>query len=131
MDIQVLTPQRTVWRAIADEVVLPGIIGQIGVLNGHATLVTSLDTGLLRIRLDQKWTPIILGGGLAEIDRDIVTVLATDAEEVFSVDSIKANNELQEARSIVENAKDSKERVEASIDVKKATARIEAIKYLT
>jgi len=49
MNIQVLIPQRTICRTVADEVVLPGLIGQIGILNGHATLVTSLATGLLKL----------------------------------------------------------------------------------
>jgi F-type H+-transporting ATPase subunit epsilon len=42
------------------------------------TLITALDTGLLRIKLNEKWTPIILCGGLAEIDRNRVTVLVND-----------------------------------------------------
>ena len=78
LNIQVLTPQRTVCRTTADEVILPGLLGKIGVLNGHATLVTMLDTGLLRIKLDQKWTIILLYGGVVEIDKDVVTVLGNE-----------------------------------------------------
>jgi len=60
MNIRVLTPDRIICSTTANEVVLPGVTGQIGVLEGHASLITALDTGLLRIKLDQKWTPIIL-----------------------------------------------------------------------
>ena len=75
MNIRVLTPDRVICSTTADEVILPGLTGQVGVLDGHATLITALDTGLLRIKLSDKWTPIILCGGLAEIDRNRVTVL--------------------------------------------------------
>ena len=68
MNIRVLTPDRVICSTTADEVVLPGLTGQVGVLDGHAALITALDTGLLRIKLEDKWTPIILCGGLAEID---------------------------------------------------------------
>jgi F0F1-type ATP synthase, epsilon subunit (mitochondrial delta subunit) len=54
MNIRVLTPDRIICSTTADEVVLPGVTGQIGVLDGHASLITALDTGLLRIKLDQK-----------------------------------------------------------------------------
>ena len=131
MNIRVLTPDRIICTTIADEVVLPGLTGQIGVLNGHAALIASLDTGLLRIKLDQKWTPIILCGGLAEVDEDLVTVLVNDVEELVTLELSKATSDLQKATSVIENAESSKDRIEASIELKKAAARVEAVNYLT
>jgi len=131
MNIRVLTPDRIICSTIADEVVLPGLTGQIGVLNGHAALIASLDTGLLRIKLDQKWTPIILCGGLAEVDKDLVTVLVNDVEELVTLELSKATNDLQKATSVIENVESSKDRIEASIELKKAAARVEAVNYLT
>ena len=64
MSIRVLTPDRVICSTKAEEVILPGLTGQVGILDGHATLITALDTGLLRIKLAEKWTPIILCGGL-------------------------------------------------------------------
>ena len=95
LNIRVLTPDRVICSTTADEVILPGLTGQVGVLNGHATLITALDTGLLRIKLNDKWTPIILCGGLAEIDRNRVTVLVNDVEELISVKLSEATKELQ------------------------------------
>jgi F-type H+-transporting ATPase subunit epsilon len=60
------------------------------VLDGHAALITALDTGLLRIKLNEKWTPIILCGGLAEIDRNRVTVLVNDVEELTNIELSEA-----------------------------------------
>jgi F-type H+-transporting ATPase subunit epsilon len=53
MNIRVLTPDR-VCSTTADEIVLPGLTGQVGVLDGHAALITALDTGLLRIKLNEN-----------------------------------------------------------------------------
>lgn len=130
MNIRVLTPDRIICSTTADEVVLPGVTGQIGVLDGHASLITALDTGLLRIKLDQKWTPIILCGGLAEIDRNQVTVLVNDVEELVSLELTEVTDELQKATVAVETAETSKARLEATIDLKKAAARVEAMNYL-
>ena len=130
MNIRVLTPDRIICSTTADEVVLPGVTGQIGVLDGHASLITALDTGLLRIKLDQKWTPIILCGGLAEVDRNQVTVLVNDVEEIISLDLNEVNEKLKVAKLDVENAETSKIRLEAILELKKAAASLEALTYL-
>ena len=131
MDIRVLTPDRVICSTTANEVVLPGLTGQVGVLDGHTALITALDTGLLRIKLDEKWTPIILCGGLAEIDRNRVTVLVNDVEELTNVKLSEATKELEKATLAVETAENSKDRLDASVELKKATARLEGINYLS
>jgi F-type H+-transporting ATPase subunit epsilon len=131
MNIRVLTPDRVICSTTADEVVLPGLTGQVGVLDGHAALITALDTGLLRIKLNNKWTPIILCGGLAEIDSNRVTVLVNDVEELTNVELSEATKALEEATLAVENAETSKARLDASVELKKATARLEAVNYLS
>jgi F-type H+-transporting ATPase subunit epsilon len=131
MNIRVLTPDRVICSTTADEVVLPGLTGQVGVLEGHAALITALDTGLLRIKLNEKWTPIILCGGLAEVDRDRITVLVNEVEEVINVQLSEATKELEKATLAVENAETSKAILDASVELKKATARLEAVNYLS
>jgi len=131
MSIRVLTPDRVICSTKAEEVILPGLTGQVGILDGHATLITALDTGLLRIKLAEKWTPIILCGGLAEIDSNQVTVLVNDVEELSSIELSEATKALENATSAIENAETSKSRLDASIELKKATARLEGINYLS
>jgi len=122
LNIRVLTPDRVICSTTADEVVLPGLTGQVGILDGHAALITALDTGLLRIKLDNKWTPIILCGGLAEIDRNRVTVLVNDVEELASIELNEATQELEKAAVAVENADTSKAKLDASIELKKSNS---------
>ena len=131
MNIRVLTSDRVICSTTADEVVLPGLTGQVGVLTGHAALITALDTGLLRIKLEEKWTPIILCGGLAEIDRNRVTVLVNDVEELIDIQLSEATQELEEATSAVEAAESEKSLLDASVELKKATAKLEAMNYLS
>ena len=131
MNIRVLTPDKIICSTTADEVILPGLTGQVGILEGHAALITALDTGLLRIKLNDKWTPIILCGGLAEIDQNRITVLVNDVEEVTNIELPKAMEELEKATLAIEEAQTSKGRLDASVELKKAIARLEAINYLS
>jgi F0F1-type ATP synthase epsilon subunit len=80
--------------------------------------------------LNEKWTPIILCGGLA-IDRNRVTVLVNDVEELTNIELSEATKELEKATLAVENAETNKARLDASVELKKATARLEAINYLS
>jgi len=76
-------------------------------------------------------TPIILCGGLAEIYRNRVTVLLNDVEELTNIELSEATKELEKATLNVENAKTNKDQLDASVELKKATARLEAINYLS
>jgi len=131
MKIEVIIPNKIICKIQADEVILPGLTGQIGILTGHAALITALDIGLLRIKLNQKWTPIIISGGLAEINKDKVIILANDAEEVANIKLDEATKQLENITSSIETAQTSKERLDASIELKKAMARLEAVNYLS
>ena len=131
INIRILTPDRIICSTTADEGILPGLTGQIGILDGHASLITALDTGLLRIKLDEKWTPIILCGGLAEIDQNRVTVLVNDVEELITLELNEVTKELEKATLAVEVAETSKAKLDASMELKKATARLEAVNYLS
>jgi len=81
--------------------------------------------------LEEKWTPIILCGGLAEIDRNRVTVLVNDVEELMGVELSEATQELEKATLAVEEAEKGKSLLDASVELKKATAKLEAMNYLS
>ena len=131
LDVRVLTPNRVICSVFAQEVILPGLTGLVGVLEGHATLITALDIGILRIKSDQTWTPIILCGGVAEIDRNRVTVLVNDVEDLISPELTELNKQLEQAISALELAQTSKERLDASDELKIAVARVEAASLLS
>jgi len=62
LNIRVIAPDRTVWNAEAEEVILPSSTGQLGILTGHIPLLTALDIGVMRVRIEKDWIPIVLLG---------------------------------------------------------------------
>ncbi len=54
LTVRVLAPDKTVWDAAAEEVVLPSTTGQLGILTGHAPMLSALDTGVMRVRTNKK-----------------------------------------------------------------------------
>ena len=80
ISLKVLAPNKNVYQGEAEEVILPSTTGQIGVLPGHISLVTAIDIGVLRLRMNSQWKSIALMGGFAEIESDEVIVLVNNAE---------------------------------------------------
>jgi F-type H+-transporting ATPase subunit epsilon len=126
LHISIIAPDRTVWDSNAEEVILPSSTGQLGILRGHAPLLTALDIGVMRVRTDKEWTPIVLMGGFAEVENDELTILVNGAEEAASIDKDKAQKELEEMTIRFNEAESSKDRLEATQNLRKARARVQA-----
>ena len=126
LHISIIAPDRTVWDSNAEEVILPSSTGQLGILRGHAPLLTALDIGVMRVRTDKDWTPIVLMGGFAEVENDELTILVNGAEEGASINKQEAKKELEEATIRFNEAESSKDRIEATQNLRKARARAQA-----
>ena len=130
LNIRVIAPDGLVWDTTADGVVLPSLTGQLGILTGHAPLITSLEIGILRIKVNSKWTPIIVLGGFAVIMNDDIQVLISGVEEVVKEDYAKAKEVLAEAKKNLDLAKTTKEIIDASQELKIASAKVKAFKFI-
>jgi len=126
LHISIIAPDRTVWDSDAEEVILPSSTGQLGILRGHAPLLTALDIGVMRVRTDKDWTPIVLMGGFAEVENDELTILVNGAEEGSSINKEEAQKELEEATIRFNEAESSKDRIQATQNLRKARARAQA-----
>ena len=131
ISLKVLAPNQNVFEGEAEEVILPSTTGQIGVLPGHISLVTAIDIGVLRLRMNSQWKSIALMGGFAEIESDEVIVLVNSAEIGSEVNIKKAEDALKDAKLAItkfsENEKNP-EKIKAMNEILKAEARIKASK---
>ncbi|MEO0406493.1 MAG: ATP synthase F1 subunit epsilon [Cyanobacteria bacterium P01_A01_bin.135] len=129
LTVRVIAPDKTVWDAEAEEVILPSTTGQLGLLAGHAPLLTALETGVMRVREDKEWVPIALMGGFAEVEQDEVTILVNGAERGDSIDLDAAKTAFSEAESNLSEAQsgeDKQKQFQAKQALKRARARLQA-----
>ena len=77
MEVQIITPDSTLFNGEATLVVVPGIDGQIGILNNHAPLVSSLVKGVVKIKHNDKEDHFDIPGGVVEVSSNKITVLAS------------------------------------------------------
>nr|QCI06595.1 ATP synthase CF1 subunit epsilon [Erythroglossum lusitanicum] len=130
LQIRVIAPDKIVWDANAEEIILPSSTGQLGILKDHIPLLTALDIGVMRVRINKEWQPIILLGGFAEIENNKITILVNGAETVSNLNLVDEKNNLKNATDSIEQAKTNKEKIEAIQNVRKAKARVQAANVL-
>ena len=127
LNVRVITPDKVVWDAAAEEIILPSSTGQLGILTDHAPLLTALDIGVMRLKNEGNWTSIVLMEGFAEVESNKVTILCNGAEEASSINKAAAQEALERVTLLLDQAETKKEKIEASIELRKSKARLQAI----
>ena len=88
--LEIITAERVVYAQDVDVVVAPGIDGELGILPHHASLMTMLQPGELRVRRDNQEESMFVSGGFLEVRGDKVVVLADVAERADEIDVARA-----------------------------------------
>nr|YP_010393500.1 CF1 subunit epsilon [Gephyrocapsa muellerae]UPY81606.1 CF1 subunit epsilon [Emiliania huxleyi]UPY81708.1 CF1 subunit epsilon [Emiliania huxleyi]UPY82509.1 CF1 subunit epsilon [Emiliania huxleyi]UPY82619.1 CF1 subunit epsilon [Emiliania huxleyi]UPY83169.1 CF1 subunit epsilon [Emiliania huxleyi] len=127
LNVRVITPDRIVWDANAEELILPSSTGQLGILTDHAPLLTALDIGVMRLKTGGNWISFVLMEGFAEVEDNKITILCNGAEEGASIDASTAQAALEKVTVLVDEAATKKEKIEATIELRKAKARLQAV----
>ena len=68
LQLEVVTPQRTILTETVDTIILPGIQGEMGILPEHVPLLTVMDSGILSYTLDNNTISIAVHEGYAQVD---------------------------------------------------------------
>ena len=97
---EIISQDRIVFQGEADMVLLPGTDGEMGILPHHAPLLTTLKYGIIKVRSQGQETIYTVAGGIAEVQPDVVTILADSAENVEEIDVFRA----EEARKRAEES---------------------------
>jgi F-type H+-transporting ATPase subunit epsilon len=98
--LDIVTAERLVYSEEVDEVVAPGVEGQLGILPHHASLMTMLKPGELTVKKDGDELNLAISGGFMEVRPDHVIILADAAERAEEIDVSRA----EEARKRAQEA---------------------------
>jgi len=125
LHVRIITATQTIFDGEADMVLAPGSEGELGILPRHAPLLTTLDIGELRVRRNNADEGIFVGGGFLEVNANIVTVLADDAERSTDIDERRAEEARARAAALLERRDLSAEAATmAAAEMQRAAGRI-------
>ena len=124
INLEVITPEKLVLRESVDEIVLPGLTGEIGVLPDHEPLISQLKTGVLSYRIGASLQKIHVSGGFAEVLGDKVSVLADVAEKPEDIDIESAKAALERAEKSLLGS-EGIDATRAELEIDRAKTRIQ------
>jgi F-type H+-transporting ATPase subunit epsilon len=102
--IEIVTPERLVVRDEAEAIQIPGKDGYLGILPGHAPLISELGVGLIVYRKAGVIRYLAVAWGFAEVLPDKVTILAETAERAEEIDVVEAERAREKAAQEIPGA---------------------------
>jgi F-type H+-transporting ATPase subunit epsilon len=127
--LEIVTPDKMLVKESADEVTIPGKAGDIGVLPGHAPLITELTIGEIAYKHSGKTEHLSVAWGFAEVLPDKVTILAQTAERANEIDVKRAQDAKARAEEALKNPAPDLDYDATLNAIKRADVRIKVALY--
>ncbi len=127
---EIISQDRVVYQGDADMVLLPGADGEMGILPHHAPLLTTLKFGVIKVRSRGQEQFFTVAGGIAEVQPDVVTILADAAENVEEIDIARAENARKRAEETLAKGvpADTDAYLKMDAALRKSNLRLDAVK---
>jgi F-type H+-transporting ATPase subunit epsilon len=130
--VDVVSAEESIYSGEAEFVVLPGIMGELGVYPKHTPLITQIKPGPVRIKVPGQAEEeiIFVQGGFLEVQPDVVTVLSDTAIRAKHLDEAKALEAKRAAEEAMNNKTSKEEIARAESELAGALAQLAAIRHM-
>ena len=130
--VEVVSAEESIYSGEAEFVVLPGVMGELGIYPKHTPLITQIKPGQVRIKIpgQAEETVVFVQGGFLEVQPDVVTVLSDTAIRAKDLDEAKALLAKQAAEEAMQNKTSKEEIARAESELAGAVAQLAAIRRL-
>ncbi len=126
INLEIVTPEKMVIDRPVESVTVPTANGEIGILENHAPLISTLKPGILSYNDKGTTEQLVISGGFVEVSTNKVSILADVAENSQEVDADAARIQLDEARKILGDWKGSEDDFEIELEkMQQAQARLQ------
>lgn len=127
LQLDVVTPDKKVVSETVEYVSCPGIEGEFGVLKDHVALLSALKIGVLRFDQQGKQQYVFISGGFADVNANVVTVLAEAAELAQDIDQHRAQEARRRAEERLANRTENVDVVRAEAALHRAMIRLSIV----
>jgi F-type H+-transporting ATPase subunit epsilon len=124
--LEIVTPEKLIVKDRAEEMQIPGKKGYLGILPGHAPLISELSVGQISYRHGSETHYLCVAWGFAEVLPDKVTILAETAERGEDVDCERARKARERAQQRLTSGDPEVDVARAQNALARANARLEA-----
>ena len=127
---EIVSQDRMVFEGDADMVIVPGILGEMGILPKHAPLLSTLNIGILKVRTQGREEHFTVSGGVIEVQPDLITILADAAENVQEIDVARAEAAKRRVEELLAQGpgRETDNYMELEAALKRSSLRLDAVK---
>ena len=130
--VDVVSAEESIYSGEAEFVVLPGVMGELGIYPKHTPLLTQIKPGAVRIKVpnQEEETLVFVQGGFLEVQPNVVTVLADTAIRAHDLDEAKALEAKAKAEEAMQKKLSAEEMATVLAQAASAAAQLAAIQRL-
>ncbi|HEY2864504.1 MAG TPA: F0F1 ATP synthase subunit epsilon [Casimicrobiaceae bacterium] len=130
--VDVVSAEASIFSGEAEFVVLPGVMGELGIYPKHTPLITQIKPGAVRIKVpgQSEEQIVFVQGGFLEVQPDVVTVLSDTAIRAKDLDEAKAVQAKEAAEEAMQNKASKEDLALAEAELAGAMAQLAAIRRL-
>ena len=122
--LEIVSPDKVVYSADINMLIVRSTAGELGILPHHAPLVTGLVPHAMRVKIGSTESLIAVAGGFMEVQPEKITVLASAAELPVEIDVLRAQQAYDRARKRLEEFKNCTSSAECPVDGQRAEAAL-------
>ncbi len=132
MHVDVVSAEESIFSGLAEVIVVPGEMGELGIYPRHTALMTRIKPGSIRIKLpnQEQEELVYVSGGMLEVQPDVVTILADTAIRGADLDEGRALQAKQAAEEAMKNRASDIDYAQAQAELAEAIAQLRAIQQL-
>ena len=128
LKVEIVTAEQLVYsEEDVDQLIVPGVEGELGVLTLHAPLLTMIQPGVLRIVKGEEEVEMAITGGFIEVRDNRITILADAAERSEEIDEVRAEEARRQAQRRLEERGAEVPLAQVQAELARALARIQAV----
>ncbi len=129
--VDIVSAEAEIFSGLAEMVSAPAVMGEVGILPGHAPLVTSLKPGEVRVRLPGgEEQSFYVSSGMLEVQPHVVTVLSDTAQRAGDLDEAAALEAQERAERMLADRQADFDEAQARAELAQAAAQLQAIRRL-
>jgi F-type H+-transporting ATPase subunit epsilon len=129
--LEIVTPSRLLVKEAAEEAQIPGASGYLGMLPGHAPLITELAVGVITYKASGATHTLSVAWGFMEVLPDQVTILAETAERPNEIDTERAQKSKERAEQRLKSNNPEIDYTRAEDALQRAETRLSVAKDVT
>lgn len=122
--LEIITPEKQFFTGEVEGLIIPAVDGSYGVQAGHEPIVTAIEPGEARYKVDGVWHTAVVTQGFAEIMSDYAVVLVATAERPEDIDEARARRAKERAEERLRQHESRQQYFRSKAALARATARL-------